>query len=203
MSQNGYEKIEGPRAEKLLDRLNPVWAGSPFETGKAVIHARGLPFAKGWVLAEVEDNLAMPGKKCVALDNGRDCIPVEYNAQFIPAFIKNHALSLTEKTAKSYLHFWFEYARSGVERFILIENLDDVPWREEITPQIQRSLSKRVTPVTLVETTPKGFTFEATILFRDTLMIVAATVTPDGDVKLDKKETVVQNLTVTDALVGF
>ena len=62
MPAGAYEKIEGQKAKKLLERLNKAWRGSPFDEKRTVIHVRGLAFAKGWQLAEASDAMAMPEK---------------------------------------------------------------------------------------------------------------------------------------------
>lgn len=98
----------------------------PVEEVRTVIHARGLSFAKGWILAEASDAMAMPEKKCVALDDGKTCLPIEYGPDFIPKFAANQNVYLSHDTAPEYVRFWFEYVRSGAERFMLVETLDDM-----------------------------------------------------------------------------
>lgn len=203
MPAGAYEKMEGSKARKFIERLNKAWSGSPFEEARTVVHARSLSFAKGWVLAEASDAMAMPEKKCVALDDGKTCMPIEYGPDFIPKFASNQNLYLSHETATDYLRFWFEYARSGTERFVLVENLEDIPWREEPTPQARKSLTKSIIPLTLVSPSDRGFLFKATLLFRDTLMASTLEVESTGRVALKDKSVIAESLTVTDSLTGF
>lgn len=203
MPAGTYEKMEGSKAKKFLERLNKAWQGSPFDENRTVIHARGLAFAKGWILAEASDAMAMPEKKCVALDDGKTCLPMEYGSDFIPKFAANQNLLLSGQTAPEYLRFWFEYARSGAERFLLVETLEDITWREEPTPQARKSLSKAVMPLTLTEPSATGFIFKATILFRDTLMACTLDLSANGMVAFKDRAIIAESLTVTDALTGF
>lgn len=203
MSGGAYEKIEGPKAKKLIERLNKAWNGSPFDEKRTVIHARPLPFAQGWILAEASDAMTLPEKKCVILDNGSDCYPVEYGPDFIPKFAANQNIRLSSSTVTDYLRFWFEYTRTGADRFLLVENIDDIPWREEPTPQARKALAKTVMPLTLTGTTPNGFALKATILFRDTLYDAMLEVKADGQVAITSRETIAESLTVIDTFTGF
>lgn len=203
MSAGAYEKMEGNKARKFIERLNKAWSGSPFEENRTVVHARGLSFAKGWMLAEASDAMAMPEKKCVALDDGKTCLPMEYGADFITGFASNQNIYLSRETAQDYLRFWFEYARSGAERFLLAENLEDMPWREEPTPQARKSLTKSVMPLTLTSQTERGFLFKATVLFRDTLLDCTLEVEATGKITFVDKAVIAESLTVIDSLTGF
>lgn len=203
MSSGAYEKIEGQKARKLIERLNKQWQGSAFDPDRTVVHARSLSFIKGWMLTEASDAQSMPEKKCIALDNGDACVPIEYTPEFISRFASNQNMQLTGDTIGEYLRFWFEYTRSGPERFILVEMADDIPWREEPTPQATKSLAKMITPLALIETTPDGFILKACILFRDTLLNCTLEVSAKGEVKILNREIMAESLTVIDSFTGF
>ncbi len=198
-----FEKLDGAKARKFIDRLNRSWAGSPFDAERTVVHARTLPFANDWMLAEAGDATAMPEKRCVVLDNGQDCVPIEFNADFIPAFAAANSVSLDRDTAADYLRFWFEYARAGADRFQLVEAVDDMPWREEPTPQARKSLAKSVTPLTLIDAGNGLFIFKACVLFRDALFDCTVSVSAQGKVDVISRTLIAEGLTVADLLTGF
>ncbi len=203
MATGAYEKLEGTKARKFIERLNKAWDGSPFDAERTVVHVRDLSFVNGWALGEAGDAIAMPEKKCVVLDNGRECLPIEYSADFVPAFAANNNVILNADTAADYLRFWLEYTRSGPERFLLVETLDDIPWREEATPQARKSLSQSVAPLALVDHTDAYFNFKACVLFRDTLLNCEFEVTPRGKVTITSRNIIAESLTVIDLLTGF
>ena len=203
MSQGAFEKLEGPKAKKLLDRLNKVWAGSPFDTDRSVAHARTLPFADTWLLAEAADATSIPEKRCVALDNGQQCLPMNFDADFIPAFANQNNVRLTAETAPDYLRFWFEYARPGADRFVLVEGVDDMPWREEPTPQARKSLARTVMPIEQIHEGAGGFAFVACVLFRDTLFRCTMEISPQGKVEIVSREVVAEGLTVSDPMTAL
>lgn len=202
-ASTAYEKIEGAKAKKLIERLNKSWRGSPFDAEKTVVHARSLPFLENWVLAEASDATSLPEKKCALLDNGKNSLPIEFNTAFITGFAAKEGIYLDRDTAPDYLRFWFEYARGGAERFILVESLDEMPWREEATPQARKSLAKSITPLTLVSTGPDAFSFKACVLFKDALFECTLTLSAKGDVKTVTRALIADNLTVIDPLTGF
>jgi hypothetical protein len=203
MSENAYEKIEPVKAKKIIERINKAWVGSSFEPSKTVVHARRLSFLKNWTLVEAEDGVSIPEKKAVVLDDGQNTVPMQYDTDFIVNFLKKQNVILNQKQAQDYLHFWFEYVRSGAERFLLIEGIDDIPWREEVSPQVRKSLARTIIPVTFLNETLQGFVFKVTVLFRDTLVECLAEIDFTGDVRLQKQSIIVENLTVIDVLTGF
>lgn len=203
MSSHAFEKLEGAKARNFIDRLNKSWMGSPFDAARTVIHARPLGFLDGWTLAEAGDATILPEKRCIVLDNGQDCVPIEFSADFIPGFVARHGVHLTRDSAADYLRFWFEYARAGADRFLLVEAIEDMPWREEPTPHARKSLGKAVTPLTVISAAADGFKFKACVLFRDTLFDCTLDVGVRGQVAITNRQTIAEGLTVADALTGF
>lgn len=203
MSVHAFEKLEGAKQKKFIDRLNKSWAGSPFDAARTVVHARPLSFANDWILAEAADGTIVPEKRCVALDNGAECVPVQFNAEFIPAFAGKNRVMLDSDSASDYMRFWFEYVRSGADRFMLVEAVDDMPWREEPTPQARKSLAKSVMPLTLVDQQGDVFVFKACMLFRDTLFACTLETTRQGRVSITSRLVIAEGLTVIDSTTGF
>lgn len=189
--------------KKFIDRLNKAWKGSPFDAQRTVVHARPLSFANDWVLAEAGDASTIPEKRCVALDNGAECVPVQFDADFIAGFASKNGVLLDHDSAPDYMRFWFEYVRSGPDRFVLVEAVDDMPWREEPTPQARKSLAKTVMPLTLVDQQGDIFVFKACILFRDTLFDCTLETTLNGQVTFTARSAIAEGLTVSDGLTGF
>lgn len=203
MSVHAFEKLEGSKQKKFIDRLNKSWSGSPFDATRTVVHARSLSFANDWMLAEAGDATTIPEKRCVVLDNGTDCVPVEFNAEFVPGFAGKNGVLLDHDSAPDYMRFWFEYVRSGSDKFLLVEAIDDMPWREEPTPQARKSLAKAITPLTLVDQEGDVFVFKACVLFRDTLFDCTLETTLDGKVTITARHTIAEGLTVSDGTTGF
>lgn len=203
MAAGAYEKLEGTKARKFIDRLNRAWSGSPFDADRTVVHARDLPFAQGWVLAEAADAVSVPEKRCILLDNGRESVPMQFSSDFVQRFTAGQNIRIDRDNAADYLRFWFEYVRTGADRFTLVESLDDIAWREEPTPQARKTLARSVMPLTLVGAARMGFSFKATVLFRDTLMDVSLDVSEKGEVAITDRAVIAESLTVTDPLTGF
>lgn len=200
---SAFHKLEGAKAKKFIERLNKTWRGSPFDAERTLVQARPLGFANDWFLAESSDASTIPEKKCVALDNGKECVPVEFNTDFIPAFAGRAGVMLDRDSVMEYVRFWFEYMRNGSDRFLLIEAVDDMPWREEATPQARKSLTKSIMPLMVIDASKNNFTCKATVLFRDTLFDCALDVTMNGKVTIESRETIAEGLTVIDSLTGF
>lgn len=203
MPTSAYEKIEGSKAAKYIERLNKVRSGSAFDATHTALYVRNLPFAPGWHLAEFSDAFALPEKKAIALDNGHECLPVSYEPEFASAFIRSAGVTLNTGTAAEYLRFWFEYVRVQAERFLLVESIDDMPWREEPTPQARKALGKSITALAFESGGPDTFVFKASVLFRDALFTCLVEVGVNGNVAITHRNLVADGLTVTDPLTGF
>lgn len=203
MSVHAFQKLEGSEASSLIERLNKKWRGSAFDAKRTVVHARPLSFMEEWVLAEAVDAANIPEKKCACIDNGQECVPIEFNADFIVDFAKSKNMILSRDSASDYLRFWFEYARAGRDRFLLVEAIDEMPWREDPTPQARKSLAKTVTPLTLIEAHANGFTFKACVLFRDTLFDCTVDLSMNGKVLIKNRTIMAEGLTVADTMTGF
>lgn len=200
---NTYRKIEGTKAKAYLTRLNAGWGGSAFDSARTAVHIRDLNFLKGWCLIEASDATALPEKKCIALDNGVEAVPLEYNEDFISRFCTARDLRIDRHMAADYLRFWLEYTRLGGERFTLIESVDDLSWREEPGPQAQKYLSATITPLTLLETTPTHFIFKACLVFRDAIFECVFKVTYNGIITMQERSTLIEDLAITDTFSGF
>jgi len=183
--------------------MNAAWTGSAFDPEKTVVFARPVPFLSGWQLVDVSDATALPEKKCVGLDNGDACVPLQYDAAFVQEFCRAQDLRLDRHTADDYIRFWLEYVRTGTDKFLLIETVDDLPWREEPTPQARKSLAKTIVPLTLTDSSPSLFHFQACLLFRDALMDCGLELTYDGKITITRREVIAEDLTVTDPFTGF
>lgn len=198
-----YRKIEGAKAKAYLTRINAGFTATDFDISRSAVHARELSFLNGWSLVEISDATALPEKKCIALDNGLEAVPLEYNENFIVEFCKARGLRIDRHMAADYLKFWLEYLRIGPERFSLIESIDEIPWNEEPTPTARKFLSQRILPVNLLETTPTNFMFKACVLFRDALFDCIFDITYNGNITIKDRKILVEDLNVTDTFTGI
>lgn len=200
---NTYRKIEGATAKSYITRLNAGWAGSPFDNVRTALHARDLNFLKGWRLVEASDATSLPEKKCVALDNGKEAIPLEYNEHFIFNFCQARNMRIDQEAAADYLRFWLEYLRIGAERFRLVESFDEICWREDPSPQARKYLNGTITPLTLKESSAERFVYKGFVLFLDALFECSFEITNSGKIAILSRNTLVEDLDITDSFTGF
>lgn len=200
---HSYRKITGSKAKTFISRINAGWGGSPFDDTRTALHARDLSFLQGWCLVEASDATSLPEKKCIALDDGTEAVAIDYNENFIHDFCKARNLRIDRHMASDYLKFWLEYTRIGPERFILVESIDELPWREDPSPVARKYLSATISPLSLQEATPSHFVYKGYILFRDSLFECKFEIGYTGVIRIAERNLLAEELAIIDTFTGF
>jgi hypothetical protein len=113
-------------------------------------------------------------------------------------------LSDTEDAAErerlfDYLRFLFAHHHDVRGRYLLLESLDQVRWRYQITDYDRRRVADRLLPLTLELYAHNGYAdVRASLLRNDDLLSGHLAVSPAGKVSLQGLETVLTGLPVVD-----
>jgi hypothetical protein len=82
-------------------------------------------------------------------------------------------INLNENNVIEYIMFFFSYVRGRHGRFIIIENVDDIDWREEPPPAARKAMSKILAPVSVAGIDDDGtFHLSMFVVFKDSLFII-------------------------------
>lgn len=200
-----FKKYEAPDVAAILDVVNPRLDLAPLDAAQTVVLGVKLPFYKGYHFLDVSDYGQVPAARVFALYNPKTKDAVVLNWTNEPIYKLNAAapITLTEKTVVDYVRFFLSYVRGKHGRFIPVENVDDVSWREDPPPAARRAISKMIAPVTLEEHEKGGFyKLKACMMFRDSLFRADITVTPDGHVAITNEELLIEDMPVLDDVLG-
>jgi len=200
-NDDSYRKLDSKKAAKVLSRLTDLLDMPPFSPDTTVVFSRPLSFLPHWSLVEAADGTSLPERRIVALDDGKRAVVVDYGAA-LPAEIAS-TFQVNHDTVCDYVRFYLTYARSGADRFILVENIDDMPWRDDMGPSARKSLGKQVIPLTLVTYDGQDCTLKASLLFRNTLFEATIKVTEKGKVTVKRDSKIAEDLSVFDVATGF
>jgi hypothetical protein len=199
MFDDSFQPLEHGAAAKILDLVNPKLDGSPFDPAMARILAHALPFYPNCKLVEISDHDVNPPRLVSAvLLADHQVFILEGNNE--PIFALNEAvpINLTNETAKTYVRFFFTYVRGRHGRFKIVENPDEIDWREEPAPNARKALGKMINPLTLVSENPDEYVFRASIIFKDSLFESDIHVGKNGMINVKNQELLVEDIPVVD-----
>ena len=206
MFQDSFVQIEHGDAAKILDVLNPLLDGSPFDSALARILSHKLSFYDGYDLVEVTNYDVNPPRRVSFVYKDGDEPEVHIlNGTNEPIFALNEKVPLTITSENVYLYarFFFHYVRGRFGRFLIVENVEEIDWKEEPSPAGKKALSKMIMPLTLTSSTDnKDFYLKASIVFKDSLFESDIHVQSDGAVNLSNQELLVEDIPVLDDTFG-
>lgn len=202
MFSDAYISIEHGKAVALLEMLNPKIDLSPFpNTSRILCHS--LNFYNGYSLYEVSDNGVNPAKKCsfIYKDNGTTDEIYVLNGTNEPIYSLNKSVPifLNQSNIVLYVKFFFHYVRGKFGRFHIIENVDEMNWREEPSPAGRKALGKMIAPLELIKEDERGtYHLKGRIIFKDSLFEADFLVQENGNVNLNNQEILVEGIPVLD-----
>lgn len=201
MFEDSFVQIEHGEAAKILDSLNPKLDGGAFDPAMVRILQHDLPFYKDHSLVEVTDHDSNPPRVVTIVLKKSDSTIHILNGTNEPIYALNDEVPifLDEESAKLYARFFFHYVRGRHGSFQIVENTDEMNWREEPAPNARKALGKMISPLTLVDDLGgEGFTFRASIIFKDSLFEASLNVSRDGLVNISDQELIVEDIPVAD-----
>lgn len=205
MFQEQFKKFELDQVATVLDILNPSLDISPLDPVHTVILGVGLPFYKGFHFLDIADYSQVPAVRVFALYNPKTqgLTLLNWTNEPIYKMNKEVLVSLSEKNVSDYVRFFLSYVRGQHGRFIPIENVDDIAWREDPPPAARRAISKMITPVTLEGRDKNdGFKLKACMMFRDSLFKADIFVSLDGTTQITGEELLIEDMPVLDDILG-
>ena len=204
MFSDAYNTIEHGSAATILDKLNPLLDGSPFDSAKSRLISHSLPFYKGMSLYEVSDFQNDPPRiiSFIAKDSDADLGEIYIlNGTNEPIYALNKvaSINITPENIRTYVRFFFHYVRGRFGRFNIIENVDEIKWREEPSPAGRKALSKMIQPLDIKNMDDQGkYHLTSSIIFKDSLFESDVAVLKDGTVNLSNQEMLVEDIPVLD-----
>src|SRR5690606_6684391 len=111
---------------------------------------------------------------------------------------------LNEDTIGLYVKFFFTYIKGKHGRFLIIDNPDEIEWKDEPPPAGRKALAKMIEPLSLTAQDKDGtFHLQASMIFQDSLFAAKISVTPDRQVTLYDEELLVEDIPVRDDVTGL
>ncbi len=202
MFQDSYVKLDKAETKDLVERLAPDFDGGAFDPSSTVIMARELPFYKNSRFFDIADHRNMPpARRFVVIQGGKSTI-LDFTNAPIYSLNQSAPLSLNEKTVIDYARFFFSFVRGRHGRFIIVESVDDIQWREEPPPAARKAIGKLVAPIQLESTEGGIYRLGIHMMFKDSLFKAHVDISPDGNVKILEETLLIEDIPVIDDTLG-
>ncbi len=204
MFQDAYIKLDRLEVEDVLEKTKKSFDGIAFNAENTVIMSRDLPFYAGYRFYDMADHTHMPPARRFLLMKDNDIVVMDFTNTPIYGLNAKVPIELTRDTVKDYVRFFFTFVRGRHGRFIIVETVDDIAWREEPPPAARKSISKLIKPIAF-HSSDKGdgsFFMQAQMMFRDSLFQADVLVKPDGLVQLSNESLLIEDMPVLDDTFG-
>lgn len=203
MHDDSYEKLNKNQITSLLEEINPLLDFSDFSAERTVILARQLPFYHGFMLLDITDHSIRPEKKALVIYNDDEIYPVTWDSGLIYQLNDKIPLFLNDEIAEDYIRFFFETVNGPRGKLIIVDNVDDIMWRDEPPPSARRALGKTIRPLSYIGQDENGYyIFEMTTFFNQTLYKCKVTCDGTGRVLISDEEVLIEDLPVIDRISG-
>lgn len=204
MGENIFVKLDGKESARLLQEINPVLDGAPFEAGTATILAQKLDFYPDYRFVEIADYHNHPARKRHVIYKEQHVVALDGSNEPLYALNEKAPILLNDDTVAPYVRFFFTQVRGRHGRFLITETVDDIKWREEPPPAARKAVGKIVMPLTLTGRDADGvYRLSACMIFKESLFKAQIAVRPDGIVSIENEELLVEDMPVMDDMFGL
>ena len=203
MQQLSYIKLNRPETRDLLAQLNPHLDMSDLKAENADILSASLHFYPGYRLLEITDRAATPIRKRFVIYKRDHFVVMDFTNTPIYELNKKVPIVLNKDTLFDYIRFFFRFVRGRHGRFLVVEGVDDIQWREDPAPNARRSLAEMINPLDIANITADGsYEVAANVIFKDALFGCTITVAANGIIRLSNEKLLVEALPVVDDILG-
>ncbi len=203
MFKDAFIKPDAQQSEKLVQSISP-FLDVPMDAKTTSVMVHDLSFYPGYFLAELSQNESYPQKTRSVVASGQGAVFVLNGTNDVVYKLNKAApILLDDNTIIEYVRFFFSYVRGKHGRFLIVESVDDMNWREEPSIAGRKALAKMIEPVTLKSKNADGtYLFKANMIFKDSLFSADISVTKDGTMQMQNEELLVEEIPVADDLFG-
>jgi hypothetical protein len=199
MQQEAFTRLEPSEAGPILEKLNPLFGGSSFNPVSAVILSQPLPFLPGFRLLDIADHSVIPAlRRHVVYSKNRHEV-LDFTSAPIYKLASEVPADLNDRNVCDYVRFFFAYVRGPRGKFRIVENVDDIPWKDDPPPNARKAIGKMITPVTLNPgRTKSGYDIGVCVVFKDSLFKIRISVDARGVIDMGEESLLVEDLPVLD-----
>lgn len=203
MFKDAFIKLDATQAQSMIKTINP-FLDIAFDETKTSVMVHDLPFYKDYFLVEISSyDVHPPVIRSAVCNKDGDVNVLNWTNNVIFHLNKKVPIHLNENNMMEYIHFFFTYVKGKHGRFLVVESVDHIEWREEPAPAGRKALAKMISPITLKSKENDGtYVFKLCVVFKDSLFEAEAHVKPDGNITILNEELLVEDIPVADDVFG-
>lgn len=199
MDMTAYQKIEGKDVERYLPLLNPVIPGASLSGDAVQLMRAKASFYKETQILEVIDRQAHPPRHFSVLTNGKLSRVVDYRPETIGQMNELFSLTLNDQTVNDYVRFYLRYTQGPNGRFVLLEGVEDIPWKEDPPPAARNALAEMIKSLPQAMTaTGDGWSGEISVIFQGAFFFAQLDVSKTGRISLTNQRLMIDQMPVFD-----
>lgn len=204
MFSNKFIEIKDGDAAALLDKINEQIEGQKLDTASVKILSTDLDYYPSCSFIEVSTGDPLDKRQILLLQNNQANEVYILNGTNEPIYKLNVDLpiQLNKENVCAYARFFFSFVSGRHGRFLIIDNPDDINWREEPAPNARKALGKMIEPLSVISEDAESFTLKSSIIFKDSLFEADVIVKKDGQITLTRQEILVEDIPVLDDVFG-
>ncbi|MCB9988078.1 MAG: hypothetical protein H6868_01950 [Rhodospirillales bacterium] len=198
-----FVKLGEEENTAILEEINPLLEGSPFDPVTATILAQDVSFYPGYRFLDINDYETVPHKRKFALYKPGNAVALNWTNEPVYMLNEKAPLQLNADNVAAYVRFFFTYVRGHHGRFVIIETADEIAWREDPPPAARRAVSEMICPMTVTDHDSDGtYHLIACMIFKDSLFKSQVHVTAGGLVSLSDESLLIEDMPVLDDTFG-
>ena len=205
MLAEDFIKLDPENNDVILQSINPSLGDQAYDPAVTTIMEADLPFYHGYSFLDISDSSVYPERRHYAIYNEIDGehYVIDFTNDLIYGLNKKLPIMLDEDNLFDYIRFFFKHVSGQHGRFLIIENIDDIAWRENPPPNAREVISGMIEPLTLLETKVDGsYSVKAFMVFKTGLFKAEITVSADGQIDLSHEEMLIEDIPILDDVVG-
>lgn len=204
MFQDTYTKLNQADTETVLEKTKASFDGVSFNPANTVIMGRTLDFYPGYKFFDMADHSNNPAARRFVLMKKDAVTVLDFTNTPIYEMNKAAPIYLNADTVHEYVRFFFNFVRGRHGRFLIVESVDDIAWKEEPPPAAKKSIAKLIMPVSVItkDIDNGDFHLHAQMIFRDSLFSADIIVQKDGLVQLTNEQLMIEDMPVQDDTLG-
>lgn len=200
--ENAYKQLDVQEGGIILDQVSEGLLDVSFDLAHCTFLAIDLDFYPEYKLVEITDQSQHPAMKRVILYKPGSYKVLDYTNGPIYALNKELPIDLRKRNVRDYVRFFFEYVKGRHGRFLIVNSVEDIPWREDPPPAAREALGQMILPLELKKSDVKTtYVMTGSMIFKDALFRTDVKVEQNGQVTLFNEELLVEDIPVIDDVI--
>lgn len=199
MQQDILVKLQPSDIQSVLEQLNPLFEGSIFDPEHTTILSQNLSFYPGYQYLDIVSYKTTPPLRRLVLYSKQQSVILNFSNIPLYAFNKELPIKLDKNNIDDYVRFFFKNVQGEHGSFLIVENVDDIHWKEEPPPSARQAVGKMITPLTQDKVDDRGFyNLSACMIFKDSLFKVRIKIDIVGQVTISDEHLLIEDIPVFD-----